>query len=255
MTDIETSTATTPVAHSEEELRRHLAACCRLIALEGWGDGIANHVTARIPGTDEFLLNPFGKLFEEITASDLQRVDETGAAVDPSPWPVNRSAFIIHSAVHMARPDISCVIHLHTTDAVAVSALECGLLPLNQTAMVVLADGRLTYHDYEGPAFNLAERERLEEHLGSSHVMMLRNHGTLATGPSIAKAFSRMYQLQWACSVQVKTLAMGSAVHQPSSEARATTEAFGSAPSTVADDLLWPALLRKLDRIDPTYSS
>ena len=237
---------------AEPALRRDLAACFRLVALEGWTDLIANHISVRIPGTDEFLLNPFGMLFEEITASDLLRVDTEGEAVGASDWPVNRAAFVIHSAVHMARPDVGCVIHIHTRDGVAVSCLADGLLPVNQTAMLATAGKPIAYHDYEGPAFDLSERQRLVDDLGESHLMFLRNHGTLATGGTVAQAFSRIYRLEWACAAQVRALSMGLPLSQPSAKSRERTQALAAGGGHVTE-LLWAALLRKLDRIDPSF--
>jgi ribulose-5-phosphate 4-epimerase/fuculose-1-phosphate aldolase len=236
----------------EPALRRDLAACLRLVALEGWTDMIANHISVRIPGTDEFLLNPFGMLFEEVTASDLLRVNTNGEAVGGSDWPVNRAGFVIHSAVHMARPDVGCVIHIHTRDGVAVSCLEDGLLPINQTAMLAGAGRPIAYHDYEGPAFDLSERQRLVDDLGESHLMFLRNHGTLATGDTVAGAFSRIYRLEWACAAQVRALSMSLPICQPSAQSRDRTEALAGGGGNVTE-LLWAALLRKLDRIDPSY--
>lgn len=241
-------------ATDERSLRRDLAACLRLVALEGWTDLIANHISVRIPGTEEFLLNPFGMLFEEVTASDLLRVNTVGEAVNGSDWPVNRAGFVIHSAIHLGRPDVQCVIHLHTRDGVAISCLAEGLLPLNQSAMLATHGQPIAYHDYEGPAFSLAERQRLVTDLGGSHVMILRNHGTLATGSSVAEAFSNVYQLEWSCAAQVRALSMGRPLSQPSGNARDKTIELASHRGRSAG-LLWAAMLRKLDRIDPSYKN
>ena len=165
---------------------------------------------------------------------------------------MNQAGFVIHSAVHAARHDAVCVIHLHTRDGVAVSAIEDGLLPLNQTAMLVSGD--IAYHEYEGVAVNLDERERLAADLGDKGLMLLRNHGTLAVGPSVADAFSSMYYLEWACSVQVRALAMGQPLHHADDAVIAGVGAMRRADgSAMARNLIWPALLRKLDRIDPSW--
>src|SRR6185369_2835014 len=177
----------------EWQTRVELAACYRLIALHGWDDLIATHISARVPGTRDFLINRLGLTFEEITASNLVRIDLDGNVTDGSDAPINRAGFTIHSAVHQVREDAGCVIHLHTLDGTAVSALEDGLLPLNQIAM--LAHGDIAFHEYEGVAFDLAERERLQADLGQSNLMLLRNHGTLAVGRTVGEAYTRMYTL------------------------------------------------------------
>lgn len=238
----------------ELQIRRDLAAAYRLVAHFGWDDLIATHISARLPVPGEvFLINPFGMLFEEVTASSLVKINAEGEMLEPSNYTANQAGFVIHSAVHQVRPDAGCVMHLHTRDGVAVSALEQGLLPLNQTALTVYGD--IATHEYEGVALELDERARLQEDLGDSHLMLLRNHGTLALGRTVAEAFARMYFLEWACTVQVRTLGMGGEIHLPP-EAAIAKVAEQTAPEALgkfADQLLWPALLRKLDRIAPDY--
>lgn len=237
----------------EWKTRVDLAAAYRLVELFGWSDLIATHISARVPGTaDEFLINPFGMMFDEITASSLIRIDRDGNQLGESPYSANKAGFTIHSAVHQARHDAGCVIHLHTTSGMAVSALEEGLLPLFQTAMFLTGD--LSYHDYEGPALHLEERERLQKDLGNTHQMILRNHGTLTLGGTVAEAFIRMHMLERACAAQVSALGMGRPIHRASDEARVTTEQMcHSGMLGRFGALAWPALLRKLDRELPGY--
>jgi ribulose-5-phosphate 4-epimerase/fuculose-1-phosphate aldolase len=191
-------------------------------------------------------------LFEEIRPADLVKVDMEGKVLEPTPWAVNLAGFVIHSAIHAARHDVVCAMHLHTPDGVAVSALEEGLLPLSQTALLTFGD--LAYHEFEGIALRMDERERLVADLGDRNVMLLRNHGTLTLGATVADAFTSMYFLETACTIQVRTLGMGRPVHPVSAEA---IERVGqmrmSRGSPIARDLAWPALLRRLDRIDPGW--
>ena len=241
------------VSAEEARIRRDLAACYRLVAMFGWDDLVATHISARVPGPGEaFLINPFGMLFEEVTASSLVKINTDGEILAPTPHKVNAAGFTIHSAVHMAREDAACVIHLHTKDGVAVSMIEDGVLPLNQTAMVVAGD--IAFHEYEGVAVDLDERERLQRDLGSKNTMLLRNHGTLALGASVAEAFTRMYFLEWACTVQVRALGMGRPLHDP--DPAVVTKMGQRSPErsrSFADTLVWPALLRKVERLDPSY--
>lgn len=246
--------AAEPTAIDDDEMamRRDLAACYRLVAMFGWDDLVATHISARVPGEESFLINPFGLLFEEVTASSLIKIDLDGNVLRPTSHKVNKAGFVIHSAIHAARPDAVCVIHLHTRDGVAVSALEEGLLPLNQTSMLLSQD--IAFHDYEGVAVNLEERERLARDLGDKSLMMLRNHGTLAVGPTIADAFTALYFLEWACTVQVRTLSMGRPLHDAEPVVIDGVAAMRSAEgSSLARDLVWPALLRKLDRMDRSW--
>ena len=247
----------------EWQVRVDLAACYRLAAHFGWDDILATHISARVPnepGGGEagvFLINPFGLRFDEITASSLLRIDLAGNQLDDSPFRVNPAGFTIHSAVHEVRHDAGCVMHLHTIDGMAVSALEEGLLPLNQTAMFPAAD--LAYHDFEGVALDLAERARVQADLGSANYLMLRNHGTLTVGRTVADAFMRMYFLERACSAQVRTLGMGRPFRLVPEGALARTQTkadqgpddgMGGYPA-----LAWPALLRLMDRHSPGYDA
>ena len=239
---------------AEAVLRRDLAACYRLAAHFGWDDLIANHFSARLPGRDgAFLINPFGLLFEEITASSLLMVDLEGNLLEPSEYPVNQAGFVIHSAIYAARPEICSAMHVHSLDGVAVSATEGGLLPLNQTAMLIQAD--VACHEYEGVATELDERARLQADLGEHHLMLLRNHGTLAVGRSIAAAFYRLYVLETACTVQVRTLGMNAPLHAvPQPAVDQVAAGFSPAMAEqLADDVVWPALRRKADRLFPDY--
>src|SRR5579883_1237011 len=187
------------VSAEEWRARVDLAACYRLVAHYGWDDLVFTHISARVPGPEHhFLINPYGMMFHEITASSLVKVDFDGRIVMASEHPVNAAGFTIHSAIHMARADVNCIIHLHTRDGVAVSAQKEGLLPLSQTAMIARAS--LAYHDYEGIALDLGERERLVKDLGGKSLMILRNHGTLACGPTVEDAFLRMFALERACA-------------------------------------------------------
>lgn len=245
---------TAPRHPTEQELRRDLAAAYRLVALFGWDDAIATHISVRLPDEDAFLINPFGMLFEEIRPADLVKVDMHGNILGPTVWEVNKAGFVIHSAIHMARHDARCVLHLHTADGIAVSMLQEGLLPLSQTAMLVAAD--MAFHDYEGVAFDLEERERLAADLGAKTVMLLRNHGTLALGPSVAEAFCAMYFLETACTIQVRALGMGRRLHdvQPDVCDRVADIGPSGGPG-VATGLMWPAMLRKLERAEPGWAT
>ncbi len=241
---------------TEAEIRVNLAACYRLVALYGWDDLVFTHISARIPGPEHhFLINPYGMMFEEITASSLVKVDMKGEKVGASPFPVNPAGFTIHSAVHEVREDAGCVMHLHTPDGTAVSTSKEGLLPLNQTAQLVAPD--LAYHDYEGVALDLDERPRLQRDLGQKNIMLLHNHGTLTVGRTCAEAFLRMYFLERACTMQVRTRMLGGPDADYPTEpgvieknaALGRSEGMGS----LARQLVWPALLRKLDRLDPGF--
>jgi len=240
----------------ETEIRIHLAACYRLVAMYGWDDLIFTHISARVPGPEHhFLINPYGLMFEEITASSLVKIDMEGKPVGASPYPVNPAGFTIHSAVHEVRDDAGCVMHLHTPDGTAVSTSSEGLLPLNQTAQLVLPD--LVYHDYEGVALDLAERPRLQRDLGAKNIMLLHNHGTLTVGRTCAEAFLRMYFLERACTMQVRTRMLGGANSDhptaPDVIEKNATLVNSSGMAVLAEKLVWPALLRKLDRTNPGY--
>lgn len=237
---------------AEWEVRKDLAAAYRLIALYGWDDLVFTHLSARVPGPEHhFLINPYGLLFHEITASSLVKVDKDGEVVQAGGLQrVNPAGFTIHSAVHMGREDAASVMHVHAADGVAVSAHRDGLLPLSQTAMLCL--DHLCYHEYEGVALNLDERERLISDLGNKSMMMLRNHGILTAGTSVAEAFTYLYFLMKACQIQVKAQSCGP-VHLPSKEAIATT-AEQSQMLGKASALTWPALIRYLDAQNPGYA-
>jgi len=241
------------VSDAEWQTRLDLAATYRLVAQYGWDDMIFTHISARVPGPDHhFLINPYGMLFEEITASSLVKIDVDGNKVEDSPFPVNPAGFTIHSALHMNRDDAHCVIHLHTMDGVAVSAQADGLLPLDQHAMMVLGD--IAYHDYEGIALDLDERERLVVDIGDKNLMILRNHGTLTLGRNCADAFLRMFYLERACSMQVRALAGGAKPNWPNQGVPEKTAGQGAMGlNGYMGALAWPALLRKLDRVDPGY--
>lgn len=242
------------VSPEEWQLRVDLAATYRLVAMHGWDDLIFTHISARVPGPDHhFLINPYGMTFDEITASSLVKIDLQGEIVMDSPFFVNPAGFTIHSALHEAREDAHCVLHIHTDDGVAVSAQKEGLMPLSQQALLLRS--HIAYHDYEGVALNLDERERLVQDIGDKKLMILRNHGTLSTGQTCAMAFLGIYVLERACSAQVRALSAGMGnLHMPSQEAIDTTEEQSAslfAPGI--DQLAWPGLLRRLDRLDTSY--
>lgn len=239
----------------EWRLRCDLAACYRLVALHGWSDLIFTHISARLPGGDHrFLINPYGLLFEEITASSLIAVDQHGEKLTESPYNVNRAGFVIHSAVHAAREDAACVLHTHTRAGVAVSAQKAGVLPISQQSTFVLSS--LAYHDYEGVAFREDEKPRLCADLGSAHFLMLRNHGLLTVGPTIADAFVSMYVFETACQIQLAAQAGGAELTPVGEDIiRTTGEAMRIQTEGQGGSFVWPALLRKLDRLDPNYKS
>lgn len=246
----------------EQRTRTDLAACYRLIDHYGMSDGILNHISARVPGEEEhFLINPFGMLYEEITASSLIKVDLEGRVIEnPNPdYTVNLPGYVIHSAIHGARHDVVCVLHTHTPAGMAISALECGLLPLNQTAMRFA--GSVGYHDFEGVVVNLDERARLVKNLGDNDALILRNHGLLTVGRTVAEAFVNMQRLERACQTQLLTMAAGSPMTRlPADVVKKTFEQLRNAPTPAQDgrtvphgEREWPAYLRKLDRLDPSY--
>lgn len=238
------------VSEVEWSARVELAALYRLVALNGWDDLIYTHISARIPGPEHhFLINPYGMLFEEITASSLVKVDLDGAVLQDTPFQVNPAGFTIHSAIHMAREDAHFVMHLHTDHGVAVSAQQRGLQPLSQHALIVRP--RLAYHDYEGIAFNLEERERLVADLGDKDLMLLRNHGTLAVGPTAADCWVGMFFLERACLQQV--MAGDGALLMAPTDAQDTVAA--QTKGGLRGDVAWGACLRKLDRCSPGFDS
>ena len=243
----------TQVSEEEWELRVNLAACYRLIAMYGWDDLIFTHISARVPGPeDHFLINAYGLLFEEMTASSLVKVDLDGQIVQETPYFINPAGFTIHSAVHAAREDAGCVLHTHTRAGVAVSAQRAGLLPISQISAVVHTS--LGYHDYEGIALNEEEKPRLVADLGENNFFILRNHGLLTVGENIPDAFLFMYALETACQIQVGAQAGGGElipVPDPILDGmKAQVEAVLKG---AGGELAWPGLLRKLDRRDPSY--
>jgi ribulose-5-phosphate 4-epimerase/fuculose-1-phosphate aldolase len=253
-----TATATVRNSVSAEEWRTRvdLAACYRLVARYGWDDLIFTHITAKIPGTDNhFLINPYGMLFEEITASSLVKINLAGEKLDDNPHPVNPAGFVIHSAIHAARPDAKCVLHTHTLNGVAVSAQKGGVLPISQQSIFVLAS--LAYHDYEGVALNDEEKPRLVRDLGDKFFFMLRNHGLLTVAPSIQDAFQLMYTFESACTIQVRAQSGGGElvpipqkiIDGALAASRVVTKGEGGGK------LAWPALLRRLDRQNPGYDA
>ena len=238
---------------TQRELREDLAAAYRLVALFGMTDLVFTHLSARVPGPGHrFLVNPYGMLFEEITASSLVLVDAEGEPQQETSWPVNPAGFVIHSAVHLGRPDARCVMHTHTLAGMAVAAQRTGLLPLNQISMEF--DGRVAFHEYEGVAAddNLSERERLVRDIGDMPCMVLRHHGLLTVGRTVAEAFYWMHYLEQSCRIQLAAQAGGVPLALPSAETvRRTRAQFGDGPHK--GWLPWQALRRKLDREQPDY--
>ena len=243
------------VSAQEWATRVDLAACYRLVADFGWDDLVFTHISARVPGSDDaFLINPYGLMFEEITASSLVKVDGRGNKLEDAPFPVNPAGFTIHSAVHAARHDIACVLHTHSLNGVAVSAQKGGVQPLSQQSIFVLAS--LAYHDYEGVALREDEKQRLQADLGDKTFLMLRNHGLLTVGETIADAFLSMYAFEAACTIQVRAQAGGGALIPIDARIIAGAQAQGKAVTKGLGGMLaWPALLRRLDRLDPSYRS
>ena len=242
------------VSADEWQTRVDLAACYRLVAQYGWDDLVFTHITAKIPGVEnQFLINPYGMMFAEITASSLVKIDLGGNKLDEDNLhPVNPAGFVIHSAIHAARHDAKCVLHLHTPNGIAVSAQKGGVLPISQQSIFVLAS--LAYHDYEGVALNDDEKPRLVRDLGDKSFFMLRNHGLLTVGETIADAFQAMYIFETTCMIQVRAQAGGSeliSIPQPildaaKQQAKLVTKGLGG-------NLAWPGLLRKLDKIDSSF--
>ncbi len=245
------------VSPEEWAVRVDLAACYRLVAHHGWEDLVFTHITARLPGTgDQFLINPYGVFFDEITASSLVRIDQQGHKLDDSPFPVNPAGFIIHSAIHAARHDARFVLHTHTLNGVAVSTQRAGLLPISQHSISVLAS--LGYHDFEGPALRDDEKPRLVADLGDKRSLILRNHGLLTVGETAAEAFVSMYYLETSCAIQVRAQSGGGElipVPKEVLDSAAGQMKASERPGGGRGALVWPGLLRRLDRIDPSYRS
>jgi ribulose-5-phosphate 4-epimerase/fuculose-1-phosphate aldolase len=238
---------------AEQQLRIDLAACYRLVAHFGWDDLIFTHISARIPGPEHhFLINPYGMTFDEITASSLVKIDMDGKKVTESPYFVNPAGFVIHSAIHAAREDVKCVLHTHSTYGIAVSANPNGVLPISQQSTLVLAS--LGYHDYEGIALRDDEKPRLVKDLGDKTFLMLRNHGLLTVGPSVADAFLAMYTFEATCRIQV--LAQSASAELTPVDPRIVAgvkDAAVMVMKSMGGALAWPGLLRKLDRLDPSF--
>ncbi len=241
------------VSPEDWQLRIDLAAAYRLVAMFKWDDLVFTHISARLPGPEHhFLINPYGLMFDEITASSLVKIDLRGEKLEPSPFPVNPAGFTIHGAIHEARDDAHCVLHTHTLNGIAVSAQRGGVLPISQQSIFVL--GSLGYHDYEGVALRADEKPRLVRDLGANRFLMLRNHGLLTVGASVADAFLNMYLFETVCTIQVRAQAGGGAlipvdpriIDGAMEQARQATLGSGAA-------LTWPGLLRRLDRTDTSY--
>jgi ribulose-5-phosphate 4-epimerase/fuculose-1-phosphate aldolase len=242
------------VSENEWKLRVDLAACYRLVALYGWSDLVFTHISARIPGPEHhFLINPYGLMFDEITASSLVKVDQACNKVIDSPFPVNPAGFVIHSCIHQAREDIECVLHTHSRAGVAVSAQKCGVLPISQQSTVVLAS--LGYHDYEGIAVRDDEKPRLQRDLGDKTYLVLRNHGLLTVGPTVAETFLSMYTFENTCRIQIDAQAGGELVQVDPRIIEGVAQAVKTATGGGGGRLVWPALLRRLDKVDPSYKT
>ena len=244
-----------PISDAERRMRVDLAACYRLIAFNGMDDLLATHISARVPGPDEhFLINPYGLLFCQVTASNLVKVDLQGHILSDTPYGVNPAGFVIHSAIHGARPDVVCIIHTHTIAGMAVACLEEGLLPLSQKSLRFY--NRIAYHDYEGKSHDLDERSRLVRDIGNKNALILRNHGLLTCGASIGRAYHAMLNLEKSCRVQLEAMQSGGKMIQLSpavQEHAARQHDRDDVPGQGGRPDMWPALLMMLDKIDPGY--
>ena len=252
-TNLKTSSVRDQVSKEEWETRVNLAAAYRLVALFGWDDLVFTHISARVPGPEHhFLINPYGWMFEEITASSLVKIDLQARKVMPSPYDINPAGFTIHSAIHAAREDALCVMHVHSLNGVAVSAQKNGLLPISQQSLFVLSS--LAYHDYEGVALNEEEKPRLVRDFGDRNFLMLRNHGLLTAAGSAADAFLFMYLFEASCMIQVRAQSGGAELIPI---AKPILDGIQMAAKNVTRGLgggiAWPGLLRKLDRIDRSF--
>lgn len=242
------------VSAEEWQLRCDLAAAYRLVAAYGMSDLVFTHISARIPGPEHhFLINPYGLMFDEITASSLVRVDQDCKKLSDSPFPVNPAGFVIHSAIHAVREDAACVLHIHSRAGVAVSAQKCGVLPISQQSTFVLSS--LAYHDYEGVALRDEEKPRLQADLGKANYLMLRNHGLLTVGRSIADAFLNMYIFENTCRIQIDAQAGGELTMVNPKILQGMGEVMKTATAGQGANIAWPALLRKLERSDPGYKT
>jgi ribulose-5-phosphate 4-epimerase/fuculose-1-phosphate aldolase len=247
----------TQVSAEEWAMRVDLAACYRLVDMFGWSDLLGTHISARVPGEENaFLINPYGLLFEEITASSLVKVDDEGNVLSPTDYYINPAGFVIHGAIHMARPEVACALHTHTQAGTSIATQKGGLLPLTQHALAVIA--HVAYHGYEGIATDMSERERLVRDLGDANILVLRNHGLLTVGRTVAEAFVWMYRAERAARMQLGIQQAGAEVIEIPVEVQETTIArnrLANSPQghRPIGKLEWPALLRKLDRIDTSY--
>jgi ribulose-5-phosphate 4-epimerase/fuculose-1-phosphate aldolase len=240
------------VSPEEWLLRCDLAAAYRLVALYGWSDLVFTHISARIPGPEHhFLINSYGMMFEEITASSLIKVDQQCKKLSESPYPVNPAGFTIHSCIHDGRPDVGCVLHTHSRAGVAVSAQKTGLLPISQQSTFVIS--ALGYHDYEGVALWAEEQPRLQADIGQNTFLMLRNHGLATVGRTVPDAFLAMYLFESACAIQVSAQAGGELVMIGSKILESMPPVIEMVTKGLGSGIAWPALLRKLERTDPSY--
>lgn len=240
------------VSPEEWQLRVELAAAYRLAAMYGWTDLVYTHISVRVPGPEhQFLINPFGLMFDEITASSLVKVDQQGNLLSESPFPVNPAGFTIHSCIHDGRLDVGCVLHTHTRAGVAVSTQKCGILPISQQSTFVIP--QLAYHDYEGVALREDEKQRLQADLGSKNYLMLRNHGLLTVGRTVAEAFVGMYVLESTCQIQISAQAGGELIMIDPKIMESMPAVIEMATKGQGANITWSALIRKLDRTDPSY--
>lgn len=240
------------VTPEEWQVRLELAAAYRLVARFGWDDLLGTHLSVRVPGPEEhFLINPFGLLFEEVTASSLVKVDLHGTIVMASPYPINPAGFTIHSCIHAARLDVGSVMHTHTRAGVAVAAQKDGLLPISQQSMLVMS--QVAYHDYEGLALVEAEKARLVHDLGDKRLMILRNHGLLVAAPTIGEAFTSLYMLETACQIQIGATSTGQALIHLDTKLAETVAGQAQFGFSAYAQMAWAALMRKMDRLDPSY--
>ena len=254
-----TPTLKNTVSAEEWQLRCNLAACYRLVALYGWSDLVFTHISAKLPASvsgdaHHFLINPYGLMFDEITASSLVKVDDKCNKIIDSPYPVNPAGFVIHSAVHEARPDAGCVLHTHTRAGVAVSAQAGGVLPISQQSTFVLSS--LAYHAYEGVAFKDDEKPRLQADLGTANFLVLRNHGLLVVGPTIADAFLSMYTFENTCRIQIDAQAGGGELTPVNPLiVKGVAEALRVQTGGLGGAFVWPSLIRKLDKLGADYAT
>ena len=243
------------VSDAEWNARVELAAAYRLAVMHGWATTlIYNHISARVPsgpGEEHFLLNPFGLRYDEVTASNLVKIDIEGNILDDAPYEINEAGYVIHSAIHAARPDVNCVIHTHTEAGMAISCLEEGLMFVNQDALQFYDN--VGYHDFAGIACDLEERKHLVADLGSNFALILRNHGLLTVGRTVGEAYTLMYFLEKVCAAQLSLMAAGGRIHRLTEEVCKYTAGQFNLSVTRAGDREWPALVRQIDAIDPSY--